>query len=212
MEYKTIKKSGFVQEEVKKSRFICYIKRVYTEEEARDFISEIKKEHYKANHNCSAYIIEEDKEIKKASDDGEPSGTAGIPMLKVLENHELTNVCVVVTRYFGGIKLGASGLIRAYAGSVSHAIKKLGIVKIKEQIGLALSLTYSQYQNLATFLKKENLQEYHSEFTETVKSLVFVDREEQPIVEKHLTEFFKGKILISEQGIQEVEIDIAVNE
>ena len=142
MEYKTFKEDGLVQEEIKKSRFLCHVKRVYTEEEARDFIAAIKKEHYKATHNCSAFVIGEQFEIKRTSDDGEPSGTAGVPMLGVLENHELTNVCCVVTRYFGGIKLGAGGLIRAYAGSVAQAVKEIGLVEIKEQVGLGISLTY----------------------------------------------------------------------
>ena len=118
MEYVTFKENGTVQEEIKKSKFICHVKRVSSEEEARDFINAIKKEHYKATHNCSAFIIGEQSDIKRTSDDGEPSGTAGVPMLGVLENHRITNSCVVVTRYFGGIKLGAGGLIRAYAGSV----------------------------------------------------------------------------------------------
>ena len=109
MEYVTFKENGTVQEEIKKSKFICHVKRVSSEEEARDFINAIKKEHYKATHNCSAFIIGEHSDIKRTSDDGEPSGTAGVPMLGVLENHRITNSCVVVTRYFGGIKLGAGG-------------------------------------------------------------------------------------------------------
>ena len=146
MEFRTIKEDGQVQEEIKKSRFICHAKRVYSEGEARDFITAIKKEHYKATHNCSAFIIGERSEIKRTSDDGEPSGTAGVPMLGVLENHNLTNVCVVVTRYFGGIKLGAGGLIRAYAGSVALAVKEIGIIEIKEQAGIAIQMSYAQYQ------------------------------------------------------------------
>ena len=96
MEYRTIRQDGQAQEEIKKSRFICHAKRVYSEEEARDFIAAIKKEHYKATHNCSAFIVGEKSEIKRTSDDGEPSGTAGVPMLGVMENHQVTNVCFVV--------------------------------------------------------------------------------------------------------------------
>ena len=157
MEFRTIKEDGQVQEEIKKSRFICHSKRVYSEEEARAFITAIKKEHYKATHNCSAFIIGERSEIKRTSDDGEPSGTAGAPMLGVLENHNLTNVCVVVTRYFGGIKLGAGGLIRAYAGSVALAVKEIGIVEIKEQAGIQIQMSYAQYQEYGNFLKEHNL-------------------------------------------------------
>ena len=146
MEFRTIKEDGQVHEEIKKSRFICHAKRVYSEEEARNFITAIKKEHYKATHNCSAFIVGERSEIKRTSDDGEPSGTAGVPMLGVLENNNLTNVCVVVTRYFGGIKLGAGGLIRAYAGSVALAVKEIGIIEIKEQAGIDIQMSYAQYQ------------------------------------------------------------------
>ena len=152
MEFRTIKEDGQVQEEIKKSRFICHIKRVTTEDEARNFIQDVKKEHYKATHNCSAFILGERSEMKRSSDDGEPSGTAGVPMLGVLENQQLTNVCAVVTRYFGGIKLGAGGLIRAYSSNVALAIKEIGIVHIKEQLGLRIALSYSQYQELPNFL------------------------------------------------------------
>ncbi len=107
----TIKEDFIAEEEIKKSRFICHLKRVYTEEEARAFISEIKKEHHKANHNCSAFTLGDRQEIQRSSDDGEPSGTAGVPMLEILKKREITNVCAVVTRYFGGIKLGAGGLM-----------------------------------------------------------------------------------------------------
>ena len=208
MEFKTIKEDGMVQEEIKKSRFICHVKRVYSEEEARAFIGAIKKEHYKATHNCSAFIIGEKSDIKRTSDDGEPSGTAGVPMLGVLGKHDLTNLCVVVTRYFGGIKLGAGGLIRAYAGSVALAIKEIGLVEIKEQAGLRLQLSYSQYQDFANFLKTENLLEYDTEFTDTVSTLLFVDKGERELLKDKLTEFFKGKLEMMDQGLRQVEVPL----
>ena len=208
MEFKTIKENGRVEEEIKKSRFICHVKQVETEEEARDFINSIKKEHYKATHNCSAFILGEKSEIKRTSDDGEPSGTAGIPMLGVLESHQLTNLCVVVTRYFGGIKLGAGGLIRAYAGCVALAVKEMGLVEIKEQVGLRLQLSYSQYQEYANFLKSENLMEFDTEFTDSVATTIFVNKEDQNRIEKGLIEFFNGKVQLSNQGIRQVEVPI----
>lgn len=209
MEFRTIKQDGIVEDEIKKSRFICHIKRVTTEEEARDFITSIKKEHYKATHNCSAFIIGEKGEIKRTSDDGEPSGTAGVPMLGVLANHQLTNLCAVVTRYFGGIKLGAGGLIRAYAGSVALAIKEIGVVETKEQVGLRLQLSYSQYQEYGNFLKAENLTELDSEFTDTVFTSIFVDKNDQTRIEKALIEFFNGKITLTNQGVRKVEVPIS---
>ena len=208
MEYRTIKEDGQVQEEIKKSRFICHAKRVYSEEEARDFITAIKKEHYKATHNCSAFIVGELSEIKRTSDDGEPSGTAGIPMLGVLENHNLTNVCVVVTRYFGGIKLGAGGLIRAYAGSVALAVKEIGIIEIKEQAGIQIHMTYAQYQEYGNFLKEHNLIELETNFTNQVDTMIFIDKEKKDGIKADLIEFFNGKVTLTDKGLREVEVPV----
>ncbi len=208
MEYRTIKEDGQVQEEIKKSRFICHAKRVYSEEEARDFITAIKKEHYKATHNCSAFIVGERSEIKRTSDDGEPSGTAGIPMLGVLENHNLTNVCVVVTRYFGGIKLGAGGLIRAYAGSVALAVKEIGIIEIKEQAGIQIHMTYAQYQEYGNFLKEHNLIELETNFTDQVDTMIFIDKEKKDGIKSDLIEFFNGKVTLTDKGLREVEVPV----
>ena len=208
MEFRTIKEDGQVQEEIKKSRFICYAKRVYSEDEARDFITAIKKEHYKATHNCSAFIIGERSEIKRTSDDGEPSGTAGVPMLGVLENHNLTNVCVVVTRYFGGIKLGAGGLIRAYAGSVALAVKEIGIIEIKEQAGIAIQMSYAQYQEYGNFLKEHNLMELETNFTDQIATMIYVDKEEKEKIKAALVEFFNGKVTLTDQGLREVEVPV----
>ena len=208
MEFRTIKEDGQVQEEIKKSRFICHAKRVYSEEEARDFITAIKKEHYKATHNCSAFIIGERSDIKRTSDDGEPSGTAGVPMLGLLENHNLTNVCVVVTRYFGGIKLGAGGLIRAYAGSVALAVKEIGIIEIKEQAGIAIQMSYAQYQEYNNFLKEHNLMELDTNFTDQVDTIIYVDKEEKETIKASLVEFFNGKVTLTDQGLREVEVPV----
>ena len=208
MEYRTIKEDGQVQEEIKKSRFICHAKRVYSEEEARDFITAIKKEHYKATHNCSAFIVGERSEIKRTSDDGEPSGTAGIPMLGVLENHNLTNVCVVVTRYFGGIKLGAGGLIRTYAGSVALAVKEIGIIEIKEQAGIQIHMTYAQYQEYGNFLKEHNLIELETNFTDQVDTMIFIDKEKKDGIKADLIEFFNGKVTLTDKGLREVEVPV----
>ena len=211
MEFRTIKEDGQVQEEIKKSHFICHIKRVTTEDEARNFIQTVKKEHYKATHNCSAFILGERSEMKRSSDDGEPSGTAGVPMLGVLENQQLTNVCAVVTRYFGGIKLGAGGLIRAYSSNVALAIKEIGIVHIKEQLGLRLTLSYSQYQELPNFLKAKQLQEQDTAFTDQVQTTIFVDKDDKDSVIEELIELFNGKINITDQGLRKVEVPISLS-
>ncbi|MBE0341427.1 YigZ family protein, partial [Paenibacillus sp. 28ISP30-2] len=122
-QYRTVRGSGSKEIVIRKSRFIGHIQPVQTEEEAAAFIERIKKEHWNATHNCSAYMIGERDEIQKQSDDGEPSGTAGKPILEVIRNQKLKNVAIVVTRYFGGILLGAGGLIRAYSDGAVAAIE-----------------------------------------------------------------------------------------
>lgn len=194
MNYKTIKRDNITEEDIKKSRFICHLKRVTTEDDARQFINSIKKEHYKANHSCSAMIIGDNSEIKRSSDDGEPSGTAGVPMLTVLEKQELTNVVAVVTRYFGGIKLGAGGLIRTYAGSVANALSQTGIVSVKEQAGLRLTLTYPQYQIYANFLAQEKLVECNTQFLDNITTDIYTDPDAVKSVEEALIDFYQGKV------------------
>ena len=208
MNYKTITSNHTTEEEIKKSRFICHLKRVTSEEEARDFIATIKKEHYRANHSCSAMIIGENSEVKRSSDDGEPSGTAGVPMLTVLEKQELTNVVAVVTRYFGGIKLGAGGLIRAYTGSVAQALNEIGLVTVKEQVGLQVILTYPQYQTFANFLEQENLEEFNTQFLEYVTSDIYTDEDRLSDLQSALTEFYQGKISFQKIDSKIVEVPI----
>lgn len=128
---------------INKSRFIGYIKRTETEEEAKAFIAEIKSRHKDAAHNCSAYIIGASALIQKADDDGEPSGTAGVPILEVLKRELMYNVTVVVTRYFGGIKLGAGGLIRAYSGAAAEVVKSAGKVYEVEMIPVTVTMDYT---------------------------------------------------------------------
>jgi uncharacterized YigZ family protein len=129
--YYTVKGNGEHEIVIQKSRFIAHVARAETEEAAQSFIQRIKKENWNATHNCSAYLIGENDHIQKANDDGEPSGTAGVPILEVLKKKHLKDTVVVVTRYFGGIKLGAGGLIRAYGKSTSEGINATGIVERK---------------------------------------------------------------------------------
>ncbi|WP_010197214.1 YigZ family protein [Bacillus sp. m3-13] len=127
--YYTVKGNGEHEIIIQKSRFITNISRATTEDEALSFIQEIKKKYRDATHNCSAYLIGEHAQIQKANDDGEPSGTAGVPMLEVLKKKKLKDTVVVVTRYFGGIKLGAGGLIRAYGKAASEGLSATGLVE-----------------------------------------------------------------------------------
>ena len=127
--YYTVKEYGEHEIIIQKSRFIAQIKRVESESDAQEFIQAMKKKNWNASHNCSAYLIGEHDQIQKANDDGEPSGTAGVPILEVLKKRNLKDTVVVVTRYFGGIKLGAGGLIRAYGKSTSEGLETVGIVE-----------------------------------------------------------------------------------
>jgi uncharacterized YigZ family protein len=124
-----VRPEGETEIEINRSRFISYVKRVETQEEAVAFIQEIKKKHWDATHNCSAYIVGENDQFQKMDDDGEPSGTAGKPILEVIKKKGLKDTAIVVTRYFGGIKLGAGGLIRAYGKSASAGVRAAGVVE-----------------------------------------------------------------------------------
>ena len=123
---RTIERAGEHEIEIKRSRFICALARVTDEEQAREFIQQRRRAFHDARHNCSAFVLGDSGEIQRSSDDGEPAGTAGVPMLEVLKRNDLTNVAAVVTRYFGGVKLGAGGLVRAYGGAVSEALEQVG--------------------------------------------------------------------------------------
>ena len=205
--YKTIKADGSMEWEIKKSRFLCHLKRVNTEEEAKAFIQSIKKEHWKANHNCSAYLIGNNSEIQRSSDDGEPSGTAGVPMLEVLKKNELINVCAVVTRYFGGIKLGAGGLIRAYAHSVSEGLQAVGLVVGKSQQEVFLEIDYSLLGKLQNSLDDKMIKD--TLFTDKVTVICAVDEEQVPDFEAEMIDLLQGQVTISlgEIGYHEVPLN-----
>lgn len=126
---RTIRRDGEHELEIKRSRFLCALARVADEEAAREFIARRRKEHWSATHNCTAYILGEDGGVQRSSDDGEPAGTAGVPMLEVLRHREMTDTVAVVTRYYGGVKLGAGGLIRAYGNAVSAAVDAVGVLE-----------------------------------------------------------------------------------
>lgn len=142
-DYHTIQGYGESEIVIQKSRFITYVNRAETEEQAQEFINNIKEKHKSANHNCSAYIIGEHDNIQKANDDGEPSGTAGVPMLEVLKKQRLQDTVVVITRYFGGIKLGGGGLIRAYGKATTEGIDVAKVVERKLHHLMKVSIDYT---------------------------------------------------------------------
>lgn len=143
VEYRTVAGEAKVCEIEKKSKFIAYICPVNTQEEAEAFVNRIRKQHTDASHNVPAYIVGFQGEIQKCSDDGEPSGSSGMPVLEVLKAHGLVNVAVVVTRYFGGVLLGRGGLIRAYSGACKSALVKAGVVRMIPQLSAEVTVDYS---------------------------------------------------------------------
>ncbi|MBC1665064.1 YigZ family protein [Listeria welshimeri] len=196
--YLTIQSDGKHEIIIEKSRFICHIMRVTTESEAQTFIQTIKKEHRDATHNCSAYIIGENDQFQKAHDDGEPSGTAGVPMLEVLKKKKLKNIAVVVTRYFGGTKLGAGGLVRAYGSAVSETIQTIGIVECTLATIIKCSFAYSLVGKIENALEQKNYQINDKEFTDKVVFHVFVDNDDIPHFRKWITEMANGQLELTE--------------
>ncbi|RNM20760.1 YigZ family protein [Staphylococcus epidermidis] len=207
----TIKQAHSIENVISKSRFIAYIKPVSTENEAKAFIDEIKIKHKDATHNCSAYTVGPEMNIQKANDDGEPSGTAGIPMLEILKKLEIHNVCVVVTRYFGGIKLGAGGLIRAYSGAVHDVIYDMGRVELREAIPVTVTLDYDQTGKFeyelasTTFLLREQF------YTDKVSYQIDVVKNEYDTFIDFLNRITSGNYDLKQEDIKLLPFDIETN-
>lgn len=206
--YYTVKQAGSHEIIIQKSRFIGYVERVSNEEEANEFIQKIKKQHYNATHNCSAYIIGEHDQIQKANDDGEPSGTAGIPMLEVLKRLNLKNTAVVVTRYFGGIKLGAGGLIRAYSSTTSETIKKIGIVKGELMQGISLTVKYPLLGRVENMLHQSPHVIDKINYLEKVELIVYVHVHEVDTFKKEMINLTNNQIVMTEKDKKYIETDI----
>jgi len=206
-QYYTVKESGSHEIIIQKSRFIGYVERVRSEEEAVAFVQKIKKKHYDATHNCSAYIIGNQDQVQKANDDGEPGGTAGIPMLEVLKRLELKNTAVVVTRYFGGIKLGAGGLIRAYSSTTSETIKQIGIVKGDLMQGVSLTIEYPLLGKVENALHQSPyiIEDIH--YLENVELIVYVPINGVDAFKKEMIDLTNDQIAMVEKDKKYIEVD-----
>ncbi len=207
--YLTLKEDGSIEIIIKKSQFICNIARTESEEQARAFIDEIKTKHRKATHNCFAYTLGLNDEIQRESDNGEPSGTAGVPMLDVLKKNQVHNVTAVVTRYFGGIKLGTGGLIRAYGGAVAQALKELGIVKRVVQTEISLTLAYPLHGKLQNFLEGEEIALLNTNYTDQVEVVIAVEQDQVDNITNKIIDLLNGKIAINvgENRYHEIDFD-----
>lgn len=198
--YLTIQKNGQAETTIKKSTFIATLARVDTAEQAQEIIQKIKKEHWKANHNCSAFIIGENDQIQRASDDGEPTGTAGVPMLEILKKKQLKNTLVVVTRYFGGIKLGAGGLVRAYSQAVIHGIESVGIVKCTKKIKIAATLDYPSLGKVEHAMVQSPFSIDSIEYTDQVIVHFFVEESQKTIFKNQLINLLNNHVTFSDEG------------
>ncbi|MEC0346870.1 YigZ family protein [Peribacillus frigoritolerans] len=198
-QYLTVAGRGDHEIVIEKSRFISHIARVETEDAAQAFIQEIKKKHKDATHNCSAYMIGEQNQIQKALDDGEPSGTAGVPILEVLKKKELKDTAVVVTRYFGGIKLGAGGLIRAYSKATSEGINTTGIVIRKLMRVISTTVDYTWLGKLENELRSSIYQIKEIQYLDQVNILVYVEETQKETYTAWITELTNGQGRITEE-------------
>lgn len=194
--YKTIKQLGKHETVIKKSRFIGHAMPVETEEEAAAFIESVKKEHWNATHNCSAYVIGERDQIQKALDDGEPSGTAGKPILEVIKQQGLKNVCVVVTRYFGGILLGAGGLIRAYTEGAVIGIRAAEPVFRVLHREVLVEVDYTWLGKLENELRNRQVMMGETLFTDKVTLVCLPTAAEADRFAAWMTDLTQGKGMI----------------
>lgn len=192
---------------IEKSRFICTLKKIQSEAEAQEFIKTIKKEFWDATHNCSAYIV--DDMAQRSSDDGEPSGTAGLPMLEVLRKNKLTNTAAVVTRYFGGIKLGAGGLVRAYTNSVAEAVKATGIAQKVLVSKFSFIYDLNEVGKILNILYQQQLFEIADvEYGLKAKVILKMKDSDKEAAEAWLTESLNKVIQLEREGSEFIEVPL----
>ncbi|QDQ01353.1 YigZ family protein [Lysinibacillus fusiformis] len=203
--YLTVKGYGESEIIISKSRFLTYIERAETEEDAITFIESIKKSHHNATHNCSAYIIGAHDHIQKANDDGEPSGTAGVPMLEVLKKQGLKDTVVVVTRYFGGIKLGGGGLIRAYGKATTEGLLAAQVVERKLHHIIKIAIDYTWLGKVENEIRSSSYTLEEIRYLEGVEIIVSVLKEQENLFRNWVTELTNGQAKITFEDVQFIE-------
>ena len=200
MGYITVKQEAMDEFEERKSLFIGYTKRVEKEDDAKAFINVIKSKHKDATHNVYAYIVGQNLEIQRYSDDGEPQGTAGIPILEVIKKSGITDCVVVVTRYFGGILLGAGGLVRAYTKGASMAIKEAGLVEKVDGLLLRIIIDYDLLGKIQYICNQNQWYIEDTQYTDKVELNIYCELTLRDIIEKQIVEATNGKaIIVKEQ-------------
>ena len=199
-QYKTVFCGGEAEIIEKKSRFIATVKPVKSEEEALEFIECMRKKYWNATHNCFAYVIGEHFQVQRCSDDGEPSGTAGKPMLDVLLGEEIHNVAVVVTRYFGGTLLGTGGLVRAYSTAASMALEAGGVSVFERYIEYETTCSYSDYQKIQVILQSADTIIDSTDFGSEIVIKFAVAEDKVEKLKLNITETFAARVNLKEIG------------
>lgn len=196
--YKAVYQGGEGEIVEKKSRFIATVQPVESEEEALEFIAGLKKKYWNATHNCSAFVVGERQELQRCSDDGEPQGTAGRPMLEVLLGEGIHNVAVVVTRYFGGTLLGTGGLVRAYSKAVQEGLRNSVIIEKQQGFLLKLETDYNGIGKIQYLLGQRGLTITNSEYTDKVTLETLVPEDLLEALKEEITEGTNGRTVFSE--------------
>ena len=196
--YRTVEQLGQDEVVIEKSTFIGYAKPVENEEAALAFIQEIKKKHRDATHNVPAYVLGEHNEVQRCNDDGEPSGTAGVPVLEVLKKENVRNVAIVVTRYFGGIKLGTGGLVRAYTKGAKIALESAKIITRVLYQTVIVSVDYTLLGSLQNQLKLKQYGIQDIVYEDVVHLHVWVEEEEVPNFKAQVIEWTNGRAAIAD--------------
>lgn len=206
---RTIAQDGSIELEVKKSRFIGAVYRVEDEGAARLIIDQVRKDNWNANHNCTAWRIGFNGRYQRTSDDGEPAGTAGVPMLEVLNHREITDTLVIVTRYFGGVKLGAGGLIRAYGSAVSAAINHVGVVERKPLTEVTVAIGHADSGRFENYLRSTDYAISDTRYTnDGVEYVVFMEPSQVPAYATMVAEHTSGRYEALETGSKIVEVPL----
>ena len=199
MAYKIVYRGGEGEIVEKKSRFIATVQPVHSEEEALEFIGGLKKKYWNATHNCSAFVVGEHQELQRCSDDGEPQGTAGRPMLDVLLGADIHDAAVVVTRYFGGTLLGTGGLVRAYSRAVQAGLAGSEVIEKVKGSRLTVETDYNSIGKLQYLLGQRGITIVDSAYSEVVKTTVLVQEDQVRELLEAVTEVTNGKAVYEEE-------------
>lgn len=206
--YRSVFGPGEAEEIINRSRFIAHVSPVSNDVEAREFISVIKKKYKDATHNVPAFVVGKKQELQWASDDGEPQGTSGPPILKLITDSDLTDMVVVVTRYFGGVKLGTGGLVRAYSSVAEKAIENAGVCTVNSVVKLKCRIDYSFLEKIKSMEKDGSFSTGSIKYTDKVTIELIGDAEKEGDLRKMLADVTsgRGEVLDSTEGVHRIRV------